>query len=190
MSRGLANRARGVRALTLFLTLSGAMFALACRRHEVAPVPAPPALASATEPALPSSAGSPVALVDARDRFEIIPNLSWCEVEHEGLLLDLGSPGAAAYRGFGAERAEDTEDVERDGQTFVRAYARSLRYDFWLDEPRSGTTLSLRVYGGAAKSLGVAIDDKRVGSAKLSPGETKILSLPALGAELGRGIIG
>ena len=113
--------------------------------------------------------------------------MSWCEVEHAGLLLDLGSPAAAAYSGFGAERALDSQDVERDGQTFVRAFARALRYDFWLDEPRSGTSLSLRVRGGEAKWLGVTIDDKRVGAIKLSRDETKVYSLPALSAELARG---
>ncbi|HEY4106283.1 MAG TPA: hypothetical protein VGM44_20425, partial [Polyangiaceae bacterium] len=145
-----------------------------------------PAGSSATEPTLTTAAASGPSF-DRLDRFDLIPNLSWCEVDHEGLLLDLGTPAAAAYRDFGAERSDNSEDVERDGQTFVRAYGRSLRYDFWLDDPRSGTTVSLRVYGGAAKWLAVAIDDKRVGSLKLLPGETKVLALPPLAAELGRG---
>ncbi|HWZ88840.1 MAG TPA: sulfatase-like hydrolase/transferase [Polyangiaceae bacterium] len=150
-------------------------------------MPTQPLVQSATVPVGPEPANPSAVSLDVRDRFEIIPNLSWCEVEHEGLLLDLGSAAAAAYRGFGAEHADDSEDVERDGQTFVRAYGRALRYDFWLDEPRSGTSVSLRVYGGAAKWLGVTIDDKRVGSVKVVPGETKVLTLPLLGAELGRG---
>jgi len=159
----------------------------ACKRHESTAAPTLPLTPSAAEPVLPAVATLAATAPDEHDRFDIIGNLSWCEVDHQGLVLDLGSPAAAAYRGFGGERSEDAEDVERDGQTFVRAYGRALHYDFWLDEPRSGTRVSLRVYGGAAKWLGLTIDDKRVGSVKLTQGETKVLALPALAAELGRG---
>ncbi|MEP7049407.1 MAG: sulfatase-like hydrolase/transferase [Pseudomonadota bacterium] len=126
-------------------------------------------------------------VANARDRFELIPNSSWCEIEHQGLLLDLGSVAAAAYSGFGAQRSDDAEDVERDGQTFVRAHGRTLHYDFWLDEPRAGTSISLRMHGGEAKWLGVSIDDKKVGAIKVNGDETKVYSLPTLAADLARG---
>ena len=158
-----------------------------CQRHEPSGAPAPLSTPSAVEPPLPPVANVASMAAAEHDRFDIIGNLSWCEVEHQGLLLDLGNPAALAYRGFGDERSDDAEDVERDGQTFVRVYGRALHYDFWLDEARTGTKLSLRVYGGAATWLGVTIDDKRVGSVKLTQGETKILALPPLAAELERG---
>ena len=135
----------------------------------------------------PAAGDAPPVVVDGRDRFEIIPNLSWCEVDHQGLLIDLGSPAAAAYSGFGSERSEDYQDIERDGQSFVRAFGRHLKYDFWLDEPRAGTSVSVRVHGGDAKWLGLTIDDKRVGSIRPSSDETKVYSLPPLAAELTRG---
>lgn len=164
---------------------------LSCARHEPSPVGA----ASTTpgtpgvRPAPPANSGLdlPAAVAPERDRFEIIPNLSWCETEHDGRLLDLGSPAAGAYSGFGAARSEQNPDVERDGQTFVRAFGRSLRYDFWLDELRSGTSVSLRVRGGEAKWLGVMIDDQRVGSVKLNRDDTRVYTLPPLAAELARG---
>ncbi len=156
---------------------------------------------SRTDPAapargLPGAVGAPVAttsrqttppLANPGDHFDVIPNLSWCEVDHAGLVLDLGSPAAAAYSGFGAERSTESEDVERDGQTFVRAYGRVLRYDFWLDAARADTSVSLRVRGGDAKWLAISIDDKKVGSLKPSRGETRVFSLPALSAELSGG---
>lgn len=161
---------------------------LACSNHRTDPKPVASAAASApAPPPVPVSSDPPPVLVDGRDRFEIIPNLSWCEVDHQGLLIDLGSPAAAAYSSFGAERSEDYQDVERDGQSFVRAFGRHLRYDFWLDEPRAGTSVSVRVRGGDAKWLALSIDDKRVGSIRPSPGETKVYSLPVLAAELARG---
>jgi Sulfatase len=161
---------------------------LACSKHDSGSAPAPSAKPEAAPPRPTANEGEapPIAL-EGRDRFEIIPNLSWCEVEHQGLLLDLGSPAAAAYSGFGADRSDDSQDVERDGQSFVRSFGRALRYDFWFDEPRAGTSVSLRVRGGEAKWLGLTIDDKRVGAIKLSRDETKVYSLPVLAAELGRG---
>jgi hypothetical protein len=187
MSGRATAQTRERRYFWLFLAVGMGFLVAACKSREASPAPVLQAVPSVIDPTLPTVASAAPPVLDGRDRFDIIPNLSWCEVEHEGLLLDLGSPAAAAYRGFGATRSDDSEDVERDGQTFARAYGRSLHYDFWLDEPRSGTSVSLRAYGGAAKWLGVAIDDKRVGSVKLIPGETKVLSLPALTAELGRG---
>ena len=164
------------------------LLSCACSKHGSEPLAAPSAKAETAAPRPTPTEGEAAPVpVEGRDRFEIIPNLSWCEVEHQGLLLDLGSPAAAAYSGFGAERSADSQDVERDGQSFVRAFGRSLRYEFWLDEPRAGTGVSLRVRGGEAKWLGVTIDDKRVGAIKLSHDETKVYSLPVLAAELARG---
>ncbi len=179
---GRGRAERGLRRACLLLALS-----TACS-HSKSSAPVPSAQPE-IKPSVPSALNpdAPPIPVPGRDRFEIIPNLSWCEVEHQGLLLDLGSPAAAAYSGFGAERSDDSQDVERDGQSFVRAFGRALRYDFWFDEARTGTSLTLRARGGAAKWLGVTIDDKRVGAIKLTSDETKVYSLPALGAELGRG---
>jgi len=159
------------------LTLAG------CSNRRTNVNPAPSAAASAPAPHVPTDAPP----IEGRDRFEIVPNLSWCEVEHQGLLIDLGSPAAAAYSGFGTERSEEYQDIERDGQSFVRAFGRSLKYDFWLDEPRAGTSVSVRVRGGEAKWLGLAIDDKRVGAIRPNPDETKVYSFPSLAAELSRG---
>ena len=160
----------------------------ACSKHGsgTAPVSSAAPSAAPARPPTPAGAAPPV-LIEGRDRFDVVPNLSWCEVEHQGLLLDLGSAAAAAYSGFGAARGDDSQDVERDGESFVRAFGKTLRYDFWLDEARAGTSLTLRVHGGQAKWLGLTIDDKRVGSIKLTSDETKVYSAPPLAAELGRG---
>jgi len=187
MNRARVAQGRRKRRLArTFLAVLGLPL-LACSNQRSNAKPAPSAATSAqVAPAAPA-APADATPVDGRDRFEIIPNLSWCEVDHLGLLIDLGSPAAAAYSGFGAERSEEYQDIERDGQSFVRAFGRRLKYDFWLDEPRAGTSVSLRVRGGEAKWLALTIDDKRVGSIRPSAGETKVYSLPVLAAELGRG---
>ena len=188
MERDRAAQSRQKRRLlpALLALLGLPLSACSNRGASVKPVPSAAASALAARSLAPASDGSQL-VVDGRDRFEIIPNLSWCEVDHQGLLIDLGSPAAAAYSGFGAEHSDDYPDIERDGQSFVRAFGRSLKYDFWLDEPRAGTSVSVRVRGGEAKWLGLTIDDKRVGSIRPSANETKVYSLPPLAAELGRG---
>ncbi|MEO7038091.1 MAG: sulfatase-like hydrolase/transferase [Polyangiaceae bacterium] len=187
MNRVSAHKERERSGLCGFFSLVFA-FSLAGCKGPSGSTATPRPVTSAPVPAAVVPSGDVVGPIpSARDRFEIIPNSSWCEVDHEGLLLDLGSLAATAYSGFGAARSDDTEDVERDGQTFVRAHGRVLHYDFWLDEPRSGTSVSLRVHGGQAKWLAVAIDDKKVGAIKPNPGETKVYSLPTLAAELARG---
>jgi len=188
MDRARTAQGRRKRRLLRSFLLALALPGWACSKPSAGTKPAPSAAAS-PKVAAPAPAGSepPQVVIDGRDRFEIIPNLSWCEAEHQGLLLDLGSPSAAAYSGFGAERSDDYPDIERDGQSFVRAYGRSLKYDFWLDEPRAGTSVSVRVRGGEAKWLSLSIDDKRVGSIRPNTGETKVYSLPPLAAELARG---
>ena len=185
MTRGLAAPGRGkhsrARSLGLILLIS-----VASCKTRVDATPAPTKGASQT-PAPSVAADAVAAAPTVRDHFDLIPNLSWCEVDHEGLVLDLGSPAAAAYSGFGGARPDDSEDVERDGQTFVRAHARALHYDFWLDEPRSGTSVSLRVHGGEAKWLAISIDDKKVGAIRPAGDETKVYALPPLAVELSRG---
>ena len=172
------------RGIAIFTALLGLP---ACSKSHSNGTPAPSAVASPPATVAPPASDTPAVVVDGRDRFEIIPNLSWCEVDHQGLLLDLGSPAAAAYSGFGRERSEEYQDIERDGQSFVRAFGRSLKYDFWLDETRAGTSVSVRARGGEAKWLGLTIDDKRVGAIRLNPDETKVYTFPVLAAELGRG---
>ena len=187
MNRERVAQGRRKRRLLRILLAAPMLALLGCSNSQRSnPKPTPSAARVAAQPVAAAGDPPPV-VVDGRDRFEIIPNLSWCEVEHQGLLIDLGSPAAAAYSGFGAERSEDYQDIERDGQSFVRAFGRSLKYDFWLDEPRAGTSVSVRVHGGEAKWLGLTIDDKRVGSIRLSADETKAYSLPSLAAELARG---
>lgn len=182
VAHGRRKRRLGV----IFAAVLGAT-PLACRNRQSNGNPGPSAAASATAAPPPLASDVPPVVVDGRDRFEIIPNLPWCEVEHQGLLIDLGSPAAAAYSGFGSERSEEYQDIERDGQSFVRAFGRRLKYDFWLDEPRAGTSVSVRARGGEAKWLGLTIDDKRVGAIRLNPDETKVYTFPVLAAELARG---
>lgn len=188
MKRECVAPGRRTRRLLAIFSACVGLPGLACsnQRSNATPAPSAASSARAVSPAA-TAADAPAVLVDGRDRFEIIPNLPWCEVEHQGSLLDLGSPAAAAYSGFGSERSDEYQDIERDGQSFVRAFGRSLKYDFWLDEPRAGTSVSVRARGGEAKWLGLTIDDKRVGAIRLNPEETKVYTFPVLGAELGRG---
>ena len=124
---------------------------------------------------------------EPNDRFDFVDQLGGCEVEHEGLLIDLGSPEPQSWSSFEPRPSNPESIVEREGATFERIRTREVSYGFWLDETRPKLGVSVRVYGGAAKWLHVVIDDKRVGAIKLAAGETKIVALPPLGAEIARG---
>ncbi len=188
MSLRGAARPRGHHSLAANCALASLIWMpIACRSRADSAAPSAAVSATFATPVSSTNLEATPPLASARDRFDVIPNLSWCEVDHAGLVLDLGSPAVAAYSGFGATRSSDSEDVERDGQTFVRAYGRVLRYDFWLDDESSGTSVSLRVRGGAAKWLAVSIDDKKLGSIRPSSDETRVVPLPPLSANLSRG---
>lgn len=140
----------------------------------------------APAPAVRADAGVS-AKPDPDDRYDFVSNLRACEVEHDGLLLDFGTTEPQSWASFEPRSSNPENVVEREGASFERIRTREATYGFWLDEPRTSLVVSLRVFGGVAKWLYVGIDDKRVGSIRLTPGETKIVSLPPLAAELARG---
>jgi hypothetical protein len=162
--------------------LAGLVLAVAagCRKSEPASQrrEGPPA-------ATPRAATSPAKPV-APERIDLLKELSRCEIEHHGRLLDFGGTQPPA-RGFSAALAEAPPSIDRGGDSFERIFARETALDFWLDEPAESVSVTVRLHPLLAKWLYVVIDDKRVGSQKLLAGETRSLSFPALAGTLARG---
>src|SRR5438309_1913286 len=76
------------------------------------------ARASAAEPP-PAEMGHPVAAVALIDR------LPRCEVDHGGVLIDLGSPAAQGVTGSWSVAADPAlVDSERDGETWAKVSSR------------------------------------------------------------------
>jgi hypothetical protein len=168
---------RGVTALAgLWLAVAGG-----CRKDD-----SPPSSRGAEKPAAAPPAAAAAAKPLAPERIDLLKELSRCEVEHQGRLLDFGGTQPPA-RGFAAALAESPPSIDRGGDTFERLFARETLLDFWLDEPTDSVSVTVRVHPLLAKWLYVGIDDKRLGSQKLVAGETRSLSFAAATGNLGRG---
>lgn len=175
-------RGRLVRALCAFGF--GLVAALpACKKHSS---PSPAASSSAPQPT-PLGAPTAAAPTDPPKVYDLISNLSECEVHHDGLSIDLGTRAAQSRRGFSAGPFADEGRVDREGASFAQIFDRKLTYELWVDAPRQDFFVSLRVHGGLARGLSAYIDRKSVGSAKVVPGQTQVLKLPVRHREISRG---
>jgi arylsulfatase A-like enzyme len=119
--------------------------------------------------------------------YDLVANLDTCEVRHRGLLLDLGTRSARSRRGYRIGPFDDAVDLQRGGASFSRVLSRRTAYEFFLDQPLEGIFVSARVRGAASRRMSVSIDERRLGSVKLVSGETRIVSVPPLQAELAAG---
>jgi hypothetical protein len=143
-------------------------------RRGSGPPPTPaPALPGGAKPAAPR-------------QIDLIKELSRCEIEHHGRLLDFGGTQPPA-RGFSAALADAPPSIDRGGDSFERLFARETLLDFWLDEPSEGVSVAVRLHPMLARSLYVGVDDKRLGAQKLTLGETRTVSFPTLSGTLARG---
>ncbi|HMI94365.1 MAG TPA: hypothetical protein VK509_23495, partial [Polyangiales bacterium] len=145
---------------------------------------------SSTEPdaAAPSAAASAAgADSNVRQTVELISILPQCEIHHRGLSLDLGSPASEYWRSPATSLQDELQSVDREGATFGRVRARTLTYEFSLDEPQNDVFVSLRVFGGVSRSVSLQLNDKRLGVLRLASGETRILSTSALAGSLPAG---
>lgn len=140
--------------------------------------------AAAPQPLGPSIAPAPR---EPPPIFDLVSNLASCEIRHRGISIDVGTRAANARRGFDAGPFEDVKDVEREGATFGRILDRRVDYDFWLDDPVENVQVSLRLHGVAGRSLVVSLGDRRLGSVKLSRGETRIATFSPIKGELAAG---
>ncbi len=154
--------------------------ALGCRRED------PPPPGAKARPA-PTQAAPLIGRGAAEsERIDLLKELSTCEIEHYGRLLDFGGADLP-QRGFAVALAEPPASIDRGGDSFERLFARETRLDFWLDEPVTELTIGVRLHPVSAKWIYVAVDDKRLGQQKLVPGETRALSFPAPTLALERG---
>src|SRR5262245_12682763 len=66
---------------------------------------------------------------------DLVDRIARCEVDHEGVLVDLGSSAVQGTTGYWALSAESSlSDTERDGETWSRLASRNLSLRFVLEE--------------------------------------------------------
>ncbi len=166
------------RSFSLLATILCGVVALGCRKEEP---PRPDAGKAATAVKPPAAGRPPVA-----ERIDLLQELSSCEIEHRGRLLDFGGAQQPA-RGFAQATAQPPPSIDRGGDSFERIFSRNTQLDFWLDEATSDVSITVRLHALTAKWLYVSVDDKRVGQHKLALNETRSLSFNAPAGQLTKG---
>ncbi|HYP86583.1 MAG TPA: sulfatase-like hydrolase/transferase [Polyangiaceae bacterium] len=162
--------------------LATLLLAVASSCHKEDPPPARDMPASPGSPAVTPTTSSPL----PPRQIDLIKELSRCEIEHHGRLLDFGGVQPPS-RGFAAAQADAPLSVDRGGDSFERLFNRETLLDFWLDEPSESVAVAVRLHSMLAKSLYVAVDDKRLGAQKLTVGDTRTVTFPAISGALARG---
>src|SRR5262245_1987200 len=124
---------------------------------------------------------------DPKAGLDLVDELSRCEVDHGGVLIDLGSAAAHGVTGFWS-LAPDASlvETERDGETWVTVVARSVALRFLLEEP-TPAFVAMRVRGGLSRNVSVALDGKPLGVLPLIRGQARIVSTRATAAPLSAG---
>ena len=146
---------------------------------------APPP-ASDAAPASAPSAAAPSAET-RHETYELIQHAQSCEARHRGVLMDFGTPSARARRAFHVEPIEDVVDAEREGMTVSRVMTSRVSFDVVVDEAQQDTQLTVRAFGGSARSMWAVLDDRRLGTTKLTAGDAKVSDFPVVHAPLAAG---
>ncbi len=112
-----------------------------------------------------------------RTAVSFIDALPLCDIDHRGLLLDLGTEAMAGRYGWKLEAPSSIVATEHDGATWARVYDRELRLSFYLPQ-LTPLFVSLRAIGTGTRRVGVTLDGMGLGSLKLNRKTTRIVRTP------------
>jgi hypothetical protein len=146
----------------------------------------PDAAASSGALAAPGPGDGPVADRVVASLYDLAP---MCDVEHRGILVDLGTPsalGRVSVRGDSGPM----ETAEHDGATWAVAQARGFDVKFVLVEP-TPIFAAIHLAPVGAKSVSLFVDDLPLGSGRLRGGATTIETSPTTQAlDAGEHVLG
>lgn len=129
----------------------------------------------------PASSSLPVsAPAVAEASIDLIRELGACDVEHEGIFLDVGTPAADPRRDHAIGPFQDVDVHERAGATFARVHTRRLGYDFTVLAPLHRIGVSLRALGVTSRQASVYLDDRRLGVVALPRDVVSTVSVPPI----------
>ena len=156
-----------MRAILSFALFSSAL--LGCRgERDARTTAAPPPAAIAVTPTAEPSRATP--------KLDLVDRLSRCEVDHRGVLLDLGSPATQGIVGTWALAPDaGLNETEHDGATWMRVTNHRVILRFILEQT-TPVFVSMRVKGGASRSAAVLIDAKPLGFLPMVRGQIRIAS--------------
>lgn len=107
--------------------------------------------------------------------LDFIRALPSCDLEHRGLLFDLGTDGAEGRFGWWGSEPSSIERVEHHGSSWARLFDRKLELSFLLPEARS-IFVATRAVGRLSKSAQVLLDDQPLGTLRFEQDDIRIAS--------------
>ena len=161
------------------LLIAAAALLGACRDDESTKGSEPPG-AESSSPAATDKAAPP-------ERVNVLELLDSCDVSHRGHSIDVGSVAAETQRSFDQAFDKDVVLIRHGGGSFAEVNSRQIDYEFWLSEARDELHVSMRVRGRRAGHLAAYVDGKRLGAARLTPEEAKVVGFRLGGTELAAG---
>lgn len=115
------------------------------------------------------------AAAPARTMLDFVQSLHACDVEHRGVLLDVGSDALLGRFGWASAVPGGLETVEHDGATWARVRIKKLKLSFYQPEP-APVFVSVRAIGRAARSIAVSLDEQPLGALALQRGQIRVAS--------------
>ncbi len=124
---------------------------------------------------------------DATAAVDLVDGLARCEVDHGGVLIDLGSAAAHGVSGTWTLAPDPAlAESERDGESWARVVARRFDVRFVLEEP-APVFVGMRARGGASRSVAVTVDGKPLGLLPLIRGQARVVGTRATGTPVAAG---
>ncbi|MSP26042.1 MAG: hypothetical protein EXR75_12960 [Myxococcales bacterium] len=138
-----------------------------------------------------NASSSAVVSPSPRERGEkvvlsIIDELRWCDVNHRGLLIDLGTARATGTQVLEAAAPPAIAAAERQGASWARLFDKELRVTFFHPEP-SPVFVSVRAVAARARRASVSIDDVPIGTLSLQEGPSRHYATATTRSPLGVG---
>ncbi len=111
--------------------------------------------------------------------LDLVERLARCEVDHGGMLVDLGSPSAQGLTAnWSLSPDSGLVDSERDGETWSKVQSHSLGVRFTLDETQP-VFVSMRARGGISRMVAASVDGKPLGTVALVRGQARVVATRA-----------
>jgi hypothetical protein len=107
--------------------------------------------------------------------LDFIERLPSCDVDHRGLLIDLGTDGANGRFGWWGSEPNSIERVEHHGSSWARVFDRKLELSFMLPDARP-IFVAARAVGRLSKSAQVLLDDQPLGTLRFEHDDLRIAS--------------
>lgn len=129
--------------------------------------------ASAADAASSSAPGAEVDGEKFVPAIDLIEELPTCDVEHRGVLLDMGSDALIGAHGWQLRSLQSVVSARHQGATWARIYDRTLDLSF-TTTTTSPVFVSLRAVGRDARSATISIDGQLVNTVRLDRDEPSV----------------